>query len=70
MAMVWWSGSYDYVRKAQELYVVEGGSVSANDQTLRQLDAAMIREETELALTANDETKLLLVTVPLKQTSS
>ncbi len=52
------------------LYVVEGGGISANGETLHHLDAAMIREETELTITSNDETELLLVVAPLRQTSS
>jgi len=50
------------------LYVVEGGGISADGQTLRHLDAAMIRDQRELTIKANDDAELLLVVVPLKQT--
>ena len=52
------------------LYVVEGGGITANSEILRHLDAAMIRQETDFTLTADDETELLLIVVPLKQISS
>ncbi len=48
------------------LYAVEGGGITANDQAMRPLDAAMITGETEFLLKADDDTELLLVVVPLK----
>lgn len=47
------------------LYVLEGGPVSANDQTLSFLDAAMIAGESNLRVKADGDAELLLVTVPL-----
>jgi redox-sensitive bicupin YhaK (pirin superfamily) len=52
------------------LYVLEGGGISAKGEALDPLDAAIIREETDLAITARDDTELLLVVVPLRQASS
>jgi redox-sensitive bicupin YhaK (pirin superfamily) len=49
------------------LYVLEGGAVSANDQTLHPLDAAMIVGETELHVEADGDSELLLVVVPSKE---
>jgi redox-sensitive bicupin YhaK (pirin superfamily) len=48
------------------LYVLEGGGVSINDQAMRPLDAAMISDETDLLVKADDDAELLLVVVPLK----
>lgn len=48
------------------LYVLEGGGVSVNDEALRPLDAAMIQEETEVRIKAQDDAELLLVVVPLE----
>ncbi|RPJ39606.1 MAG: pirin family protein [Planctomycetaceae bacterium] len=47
------------------LYVVEGGGTSVNDEALNPLDAAMISDETELLMKADDDAELLLVAVPL-----
>ena len=49
------------------LYVLEGGSISVNGQTLHPLDAAMIAGEMELHLDADGDSELLLVVVPLKE---
>ncbi len=48
------------------LYVVEGGSVSVDGQTLHHLDAAVIRQAAELSLRAAEDAELLLVVVPLE----
>jgi len=47
------------------LYVLEGGSIAANGQTLGHLDAAMIRGESDLRIDADGDTELLLVVAPL-----
>ena len=48
------------------LYVVDGGPLSATGQTLHHLDAALIRQETDLFLQASEDAELLLVVVPLE----
>ena len=49
------------------LYVLEGGPISANGETLHPLDAAMITREAELLIKADGDTELLLVIVPLTE---
>jgi hypothetical protein len=49
------------------LYVLEGGPISANGETLHPLDAAMITREAELLIKADGDTELLLVIVSLKE---
>jgi redox-sensitive bicupin YhaK (pirin superfamily) len=46
------------------LYLLEGGAVSANGQTLAALDAAMVMNEASLRIEAGRDAELLLVTVP------
>jgi redox-sensitive bicupin YhaK (pirin superfamily) len=48
------------------LYILEGGPVSANGQTLSVLDAAMVMNEADLGIEAGRDAELLLVTVPLQ----
>jgi len=48
------------------LYVLEGGGVSVNDEALRPLDAAMIRQGAQAVVRAGDDAELLLVVVPLE----
>jgi redox-sensitive bicupin YhaK (pirin superfamily) len=49
------------------LYVLEGGRVSADGQTLQPLDAALITREAELLIEAGQDAELLLVAVPLTE---
>jgi redox-sensitive bicupin YhaK (pirin superfamily) len=48
------------------LYVLERGGISVNDKALQPLDAAMISNETEVLVKADDDAELLLVVVPVK----
>jgi quercetin 2,3-dioxygenase len=48
-------------------YVLEGGPVAVNGQALQALDAAMIREESQLRIEADEDAELMLVVVPLTQ---
>ncbi len=47
------------------LYLLEGGPAPINNTTVRQLDAAIIKEESELFIEAKDETELLFVVVAM-----
>ncbi len=47
------------------LYVLEGGSVDVNGQTLPALAAAMVTDETHLEIAASGEAELILVEVGL-----
>lgn len=48
------------------LYALEGGNVSVSGQAMRPLDAAMISDEADLRVKADDDAELLLVVVPVK----
>ncbi len=48
------------------LYVVEGGDITIEDETLHPLDAAMITDETRLRLKAEEDAELLFAVVGLK----
>ena len=47
-------------------YVLEGGAVSVNKETLQPLDAAMVRTEAQLLIKARDDAEILLVVVRLE----